>query len=88
VKLIFSDPPGKIISIGGKPTKRFFAVSKPLSKKQNELFPRAWESPEPLRDALSGYWSPRIIEEHRFVYQAEVPSAAKLYPIDFKGNRH
>lgn len=25
--------------------------------------------PEPLRHALSGYWSRRITEEHRFVYK-------------------
>lgn len=25
--------------------------------------------PEPLRNALSGYWSRRITEEHRFVYR-------------------
>lgn len=25
--------------------------------------------PEPLRHALAGYWSRRITEEHRFVYQ-------------------
>jgi len=27
--------------------------------------------PEPLRHALSGYWSRRINEEHRLVYKAE-----------------
>lgn len=26
--------------------------------------------PEPLKHALSGYWSRRINEEHRFVYKA------------------
>ena len=26
--------------------------------------------PEPLRGALSGYWSRRINDEHRFVYKA------------------
>lgn len=27
--------------------------------------------PEPLRDNLSGWWSRRITEEHRFVYRLE-----------------
>ena len=27
--------------------------------------------PEPLKHALSGYWSRRINEEHRFVYKAD-----------------
>jgi len=27
--------------------------------------------PEPLRHALSGYWSRRITEEHRMVYKIE-----------------
>ena len=27
--------------------------------------------PEPLRHALSGYWSRRITEEHRMVYKVE-----------------
>jgi toxin YoeB len=27
--------------------------------------------PEPLRHALSGYWSRRINDEHRFVYKVE-----------------
>lgn len=27
--------------------------------------------PEPLRHALSGYWSRRITEEHRMVYRME-----------------
>jgi toxin YoeB len=28
-------------------------------------------NPEPLRHGLSGYWSRRITEEHRFVYAVE-----------------
>jgi toxin YoeB len=27
--------------------------------------------PEPLRDVLAGYWSRRIDEEHRLVYQVD-----------------
>lgn len=30
--------------------------------------------PEPLRYALSGYWSRRISDEHRLVYRVEVDS--------------
>lgn len=31
-------------------------------------------SPEPLRHGLSGYWSRRITDEHRLVYQVEEDS--------------
>jgi toxin YoeB len=27
--------------------------------------------PEPLKHALSGYWSRRITDEHRFIYRVE-----------------
>ena len=27
--------------------------------------------PEPLKNNLSGYWSKRITDEHRFVYKVE-----------------
>ncbi|HBH35904.1 MAG TPA: Txe/YoeB family addiction module toxin [Gammaproteobacteria bacterium] len=30
--------------------------------------------PEPLKHALSGYWSRRINDEHRIVYRAEADS--------------
>jgi toxin YoeB len=30
--------------------------------------------PEPLKHALSGYWSRRIDDEHRFVYKVETDS--------------
>jgi toxin YoeB len=30
--------------------------------------------PEPLKHALSGYWSRRITEEHRFVYKVSEDS--------------
>lgn len=30
--------------------------------------------PEPLKHALSGYWSRRIDDEHRFVYKVEADS--------------
>ena len=30
--------------------------------------------PEPLKHALSGYWSKRITDEHRFVYKASEDS--------------
>jgi Txe/YoeB family toxin of toxin-antitoxin system len=56
-----------IISFGRKPIKRFFVVSIPSSKKRNPF--EGIGKPEPLKHALSGYWSRRITDEHRFVYK-------------------
>lgn len=49
-----------------------------IVKRINELVEDAMREPfagigkpEPLRHALSGYWSRRITEEHRMVYKSE-----------------
>jgi len=35
-------------------------------------------NPEPLRHGLSGYWSRRITDEHRLVYQVQVEADSVL----------
>ena len=51
---------------------------KRIVKRINELIEASMREPfsgigkpEPLRHALAGYWSRRITEEHRMVYQPE-----------------
>ncbi len=54
------------------------ANDRQIVKRINELIKDIQRSPyqgigkpEPLRHALSGYWSRRITEEHRLVYRVE-----------------
>ena len=53
-------------------------ADKQLLKRINSLIPDIQRSPfegigkpEPLKHALSGYWSRRINDEHRIVYKVE-----------------
>ena len=53
-------------------------IDKKISKKINELIKDISRSsyegigkPEPLKHALSGFWSRRITDEHRLVYRVE-----------------
>lgn len=55
-------------------------IDKKLLTKINELIKDISRSPydgigkpEPLKHALSGYWSRRITDEHRLVYRVEGP---------------
>ena len=54
------------------------ANDRQIVKRINELIKEIQRSPyqgigkpEPLRHALSGYWSRRITDEHRLVYRVE-----------------
>ena len=54
------------------------AVAKQMLKRINQLIQEIQREPfagigkpEPLKHALSGYWSRRINDEHRIVYKAE-----------------
>mgnify|MGYP001007135194 FL=1 len=54
------------------------ATDRQVLKRINELIKDIQRSPhqgigkpEPLRHALSGYWSRRITDEHRLVYRVE-----------------
>ena len=53
-------------------------TDKRIARKINELIKATTRDPfsgigksEPLKQALSGYWSRRITDEHRFVYKVE-----------------
>ncbi len=55
-------------------------IDKKILKKINELIKDITRSPydgigkpEPLKHALSGFWSRRITDEHRLVYRIEGP---------------
>ena len=45
-------------------------INKLIRETQRELFSGVGK-PEPLRHALSGFWSRRITDEHRMVYRVE-----------------
>ena len=45
-------------------------INKLIQKVQREPFVGVGK-PEPLKHALSGYWSRRITDEHRMVYKVE-----------------
>ena len=45
-------------------------INKLIRETQRELFSGVGK-PEPLRHALSGFWSRRITDEHRMVYRVD-----------------
>ena len=74
MKLIFSENAWEDYLYWQKNDKR-------ILKRINELIKNIQRSPyegigkpEPLRHALSGYWSRRITDEHRIVYRIEKKS--------------
>ena len=71
MKLVFSDQAWEDYLYWQQHDKR-------IVKRINELIEASMREPfsgigkpEPLRHALAGYWSRRITEEHRMVYQPE-----------------
>lgn len=71
MKLIFSEP-------AWEEYLHWQSVDKKLSKRINALIREIQRTPyqgigkpEPLKHALSGYWSRRINDEHRIVYKVE-----------------
>ena len=71
MKLVFSDQAWEDYLYWQQQDKR-------IVKRINELIEVSMREPfsgigkpEPLRHALAGYWSRRITEEHRMVYQPE-----------------
>ena len=71
MKLVFSDQAWEDYLYWQQQDKR-------IVKRINELIEASMREPfsgigkpEPLRHALAGYWSRRITEEHRMVYQPE-----------------
>ncbi|ACH38940.1 toxin, RelE family [Citrifermentans bemidjiense Bem] len=71
MKLIFSESAWEDYlfwqSTDKKVAKRINTLIREIQRKPHEGIGK----PEPLRHALSGYWSRRINDEHRIVYKVE-----------------
>ena len=71
MKLIFADEAGEDHLYWQKQDKRMVErINKPIRETQREPFAGIGK-PEPLKHALSGFWSRRITDEHRMVYRVE-----------------
>jgi toxin YoeB len=70
LKLIFADDAWDDYIYWQKQDKRIVErINKLIRETQREPFAGVGK-PEPLKHALSGYWSRRINDEHRMVYRA------------------
>ena len=71
MKLIFADNAWDDYVFWQKQDKRMVErINKLIRETQREPFAGVGK-PEPLKHALSGYWSRRINDEHRMVYRIE-----------------
>ncbi|WP_298232098.1 Txe/YoeB family addiction module toxin [uncultured Azohydromonas sp.] len=71
MKLIFADAAWEDYLFWQKQDRRMVERINRLIK-ETQRFPfEGVGKPEPLKHALSGYWSRRITEEHRMVYRVE-----------------
>jgi len=71
VKLVFSDEAWDDYLYGQKQDrKRVERINKLVQEVKREPFSGVGK-PEPLKHALSGWWSRRITDEHRMVYRIE-----------------
>ena len=71
MKLIFANEAWEDYLYWQKQDKRMVErINKLIRATQTEPFTGVGK-PEPLKHALSGYWSRRITEEHRMVYKVE-----------------
>ena len=71
MKLIFADDAWDDYVYWQKQDKRMVErINKLIRETQREPFAGVGK-PEPLKHALSGYWSRRINDEHRMVYCVE-----------------
>ncbi len=71
MKLIFADAAWEDYRYWQSQDRRMVErINKLIKAIQREPF-EGIGKPEPLRHALSGYWSRRITEEHRMVYRFE-----------------
>jgi len=69
VKLIFSDEAWDDYLYWQKQDRKMVErINKLIQEIKREPFSRMGK-PEPLKHALSGYWSRRITDEHRMVYR-------------------
>ncbi|MEO8015396.1 Txe/YoeB family addiction module toxin [Polaromonas sp.] len=71
MKLFFADEAWDDYLYWQKHDKRMVErINKLIQETQREPFLGVGK-PEPLKHALSGFWSRRITDEHRMVYQVE-----------------
>ena len=71
MKLIFSDGAwGDYLYWQKQDRKMVERINKLIQEVKRELF-SGLGKPEPLKHALSGFWSRRITDEHRMVYRVE-----------------
>jgi toxin YoeB len=71
MKLVFSDEAWEDYLYWQKQDKKILErVNKLIQEIQREPFSGVGK-PEPLKHALSGFWSRRITDEHRIVYRIE-----------------
>jgi toxin YoeB len=74
VKLIFSEQAWEDYLYWQKPDRKLLErINALIQEIQREPF-RGIGKPEPLKHALSGYWSRRINEEHRLTYKVQEDS--------------
>lgn len=57
-----------ILNFGHRCQKVLRRINTLIKETKRTLF-EGFGKPEPLKHALSGYWSRRITDEHRFVYK-------------------
>lgn len=69
MKLIFSEQAWEDYLYWQKTDKKLLERINFLIKETNRSPFEGIGKPEPLKNALSGYWSRRINDEHRFVYK-------------------
>ncbi len=69
MKLIFSDHAWDDYLYWQKTNKKILRRINTLIKETKSAPFEGIGKPEPLKHALSGYWSRRITDEHRFVYK-------------------
>jgi toxin YoeB len=69
LKLIFSDHAWDDYLLGQKTDKKILRRINTLIKETKRNPFEGIGKPEPLKHAISGYWSRRINDEHRFVYK-------------------
>lgn len=71
MKLIFADEAWEDYLYWQKQDKKMVErINKLIAEAKREPFSGVGK-PEPLKHALSGYWSRRINDEHRMVYRIE-----------------
>jgi toxin YoeB len=82
VKLVFADEAWEDYLYWQKQDKKMVdRINKLIRETQREPFSGVGK-PEPLKHALSGFWSRRITDEHRMVYRLE-GDELQIAPIAF-----